>query len=51
LRGEKLGEYFFSERTQELWGFLAAPELLDSVVESVEARDGAIWLRIQVSSI
>jgi hypothetical protein len=51
LRGEKLGEYSFSERTQKLWGLLATPELLDSVVESVEHRDSVIRLRVQISSL
>jgi hypothetical protein len=35
-----------AERTQKLWRLLAAPELLDSVVESVEALDGAFRLKV-----
>jgi hypothetical protein len=51
LRGDKIGEYLFSERTGKLWEPLAAPELLDSVVESVEPLGTDIRLTIRITSI
>jgi len=50
LRGEELGLYSFSERTEKLWPLLAAPEFLDSVVESVETTHDVFRFRVQVTA-
>ena len=51
LRGEKAGQYSFSEPTEKLRELLAAPELLDTVIESVEARDKGVRFRVRVSPV
>lgn len=51
LRGEKVGEYSISELTEKLRGLLAAPELLDSVIESIESHDNGVRLRVQITPV
>lgn len=51
LGGENLGKYPFSDRTQQLWTLLAAPEFLDSVVESVNDIGDGIRFQVQTTSV
>lgn len=51
LCGEIVGSYRFSEQTENLRDLLTAPELLDSVVESVAPHGTGLRFRVQISSV
>lgn len=51
LRGAKVGGYQFSERTDRLWEPLAKPELLDTVILSLEPAENDVLCRIEIASL
>ena len=51
LRGERIGRYVISERTEQLRGLLTTPELLDSVIESFDKDDDVIRLRVRITPV